>query len=83
MTTRAQRAFLKVQLLETQQLREMAGDHPLMSVAFAEREAELREQLDALPPGQEEAGTVEAGKIQMADPTQTSTRYQNDVPFGA
>lgn len=58
MTTRAQREFLKVQLLETQQLREMAGDHPLMSVAYAEREEDLRQQLDALPPGQKEARTV-------------------------
>ncbi len=58
MTTRSQREFLKVQLLETQQLREMAAGHPLMSVAFAEREEDLRAQIAALPPGQKEARTV-------------------------
>jgi hypothetical protein len=58
MTTRSQREFLKVQLLETQKLREMAGGHPLMSVAFAEREEELREKLQALPLGNKEARTV-------------------------
>jgi hypothetical protein len=58
MTTRSQREFLKVQLLETQKLREMAGGHPLMSVAFAEREDELREKLQALPLGNKEARTV-------------------------
>ena len=40
MTTRALREFLKVQLIETQRLKEMVGDHPLMSVSFAEREQE-------------------------------------------
>lgn len=58
MTTRSQREFLKVQLLETQQLREMAADHPLMSIAFAEREEELKRKLEELPPGQKEARTV-------------------------
>ncbi len=29
------------------------------------------------------AATVEAGKIQLADPSQTSTRYRNYVPFWA
>jgi hypothetical protein len=58
MTTRAQRDFLKVQLLETQRLREMAHDHPLMSVGLAEREEELKEKLDALPLGTKEARTV-------------------------
>lgn len=58
MTTRSQREFLKVQLLETQRLREMAGVHPVMSVAFAEREEEIREKLEALPLGNKEARTV-------------------------
>lgn len=58
MTTRAQREFLKVQLLETQQLREMAADHPLMSVSFAEREEDLRRQIAELPLGHKEARTV-------------------------
>ena len=58
MTTRAQREFLKVQLLETQRLMEMVGDHPLMSVSFAEREQELREKIAALPLGNKEARTI-------------------------
>lgn len=58
MTTRSQREFLKVQLLETQRLREMAGVHPVMSVAFAEREEEIREKLQALPLGNKEARTI-------------------------
>jgi hypothetical protein len=58
MTTRAQRDFLKVQLLDTQRLLESAGQHPLMSVALKERERELREKIAALPLGNKEARTV-------------------------
>ena len=58
MTTRSQREFLKVQLLETRRLKKLAGDHPLMSVAFAEKEEELAEKLAALPLGNKEARTV-------------------------
>jgi hypothetical protein len=58
MTTRAQREFLRVQLLDTQRLRREAGDHPLMSVALAERERELLDKIAALPLGNKEARTV-------------------------
>lgn len=58
MTARSQRDFLKVQLLETKRLRELAGDHPVMSIALEEREQELTEQIADLPPGQKEARTV-------------------------
>ena len=58
MTTRTQRNFLKVQLIETQRLKKMVGDHPLMSVSFAEREQELMEKIAALPLGNKEARTV-------------------------
>ena len=58
MTSRSQREFLKVQLLETRRLKEMAGGHPLMSVAFAEREEELNQQLSELPYGLLEARSV-------------------------
>ena len=58
MTTRAQRDFLKVQLLDTQHLREIAGEHPLMSVALEERERELRGKIAALPLGNKEARTI-------------------------
>ena len=58
MTTRSEREFLKVQLLETQRLREMAGDHPIMSISFARREEDLQRKLAALPLGSKEARTV-------------------------
>lgn len=58
MTTRAEREFLKVQLLDTQRLRELAGQHPLMSVALAERERELQKKIAALPLGNKEARTI-------------------------
>lgn len=58
MTTRGQRDFLKVQLLDTQRLKGMAGNHPLMSVAFAERERELNEQIAAIPLGSKESRAV-------------------------
>lgn len=58
MSTRADREFLKVQLLETQRLKELVGDHPLMSISFAEREQQLKEKIAALPLGHKEARTV-------------------------
>lgn len=58
MTTRAQREYLKVQLLDTQRLRKLAGQHPLMSIALAERERELVEKIAALPLGNKEARAV-------------------------
>jgi len=51
MTIRGQRDFLKVQLLNTQRLKSLAGDHSLMSIAFQERETELRQQIEELPVG--------------------------------
>ncbi len=36
----------------------MAGDHPIMSISFAEREQELLEEISALPLGTKEARTV-------------------------
>lgn len=58
MTTRAQREFLKVQLLDTQRLRDIAGQHPLMSVALQQKERELKEKIAALPLGNKEARTI-------------------------
>lgn len=52
MSTRAQQDFLKVQLLETQRLRRMAEDDPLMALSLDEREQELQEQLRSLDPAQ-------------------------------
>ena len=58
MTTRGQRDFLKVQLLESQRLSRLASGHPLMSSAFAEREHELKEQIDSIPLGSKESRAV-------------------------
>jgi hypothetical protein len=58
MTTRTQREFLKVQLLDTQRLLAIAARHPVMSVALAERERELKAQIEALPLGNKEARTI-------------------------
>jgi hypothetical protein len=57
-TTRTQRDFLKVQLLETQRLRDMAKDHPIMSISMEERLKEIQAKIDALPMGNKEARTV-------------------------
>lgn len=58
MNTRRKREFLKSQLIEAVRLHELAGDHPLMSLAYAERANEMRKELDAIPVGQKEARTV-------------------------
>lgn len=58
MTTRRRRDFLKTQLIETDRLMELTGDHPIMSVSLAERRSEIAEALANLPPGQKEAKTV-------------------------
>lgn len=58
MSTRAKRDFLKVQLLEIQHLRELAKGHPLMEPAYAEREQEIREEIDSIPLGAKEPRTV-------------------------
>jgi hypothetical protein len=58
MTTRAQREFLKAQLLDVQHLREMTAQHPLMSVALEGKEKELNEKIASLPLGSKEARTV-------------------------
>lgn len=58
MTTRSQREFLKVQILETQRLRALVGEHPLMSIGYVERIKDLEEQIAALPVGHKEARAV-------------------------
>lgn len=58
MTSRTIRNQLKVQLLETQRMLMLAGNHPLMSVAFANREREIKQRLDALPVGGKEAKVI-------------------------
>lgn len=58
MTTRRKRDFLKTQLVETERLIELTGDHPVMSIGLAQRKKELQEELDALPAGSKEPRTV-------------------------
>ena len=55
MTTRTQREALRAQLLDTRRMKELAGDHPLMSLAFREREQALEGFIEALPLGNKEA----------------------------
>jgi hypothetical protein len=58
MTTRNERQFLKVQLLETQRLHQLTADHPVMSRALSVRQQELNEQIRALPLGKTEPRAV-------------------------
>lgn len=58
MTTREDRTFLKVQLLETERLQQLTADHPLMSHALSVRHQELNKRIEALPLGKKEPGAV-------------------------
>jgi hypothetical protein len=58
MTSREKRRFLKRQIAESERLKELAGDHPLMGPLIAQREEEFRQELRDLPAGGREARTV-------------------------
>ncbi len=58
MTSREKRRFLKRQIAESERLKELAGDHPLMGPLVAQREEEFRQALQDLPAGGREARTV-------------------------
>jgi hypothetical protein len=58
MTARSKRDKLKAQLVDTRRMYDLAGNHPVMSVAFAERVTELEELIEAIPLGAREAKTV-------------------------
>jgi hypothetical protein len=58
MTSREKRRFLKRQIAESERLKELAGDHPLMGPLVAQREEEFRQELQGLPAGGREARTV-------------------------
>ena len=58
MTTRSDREFLKVQLLEVQRLKNLTAGHPLMSQAFSVRERGLNEAVQELPLGKKESRAV-------------------------
>jgi hypothetical protein len=58
MTPRQQRRFLKRQIAESERLKELASDHPLMGPLVAQREEEFKQELQSLPVGGREARTV-------------------------
>lgn len=58
MTNREHRRFLKRQIAESERLKELAGNHPLMAPLLSQRENELREQLAKTRPGGREPRTV-------------------------
>lgn len=58
MTTRRKRDFLRTQLVETERLIELTGDHPIMSVGLVQRRKEIQDELDSLPVGSKEPRTV-------------------------
>jgi len=49
MTKRIQKEFLISHLFDTQRLRDLGQGHPIMSAAFAERERELKKQIESIP----------------------------------
>jgi hypothetical protein len=56
MTTSDDRTFLKVQLLETERLRQLTADHPLMSHALSVRQQELNDRIQTLLTGENASG---------------------------
>ncbi|WPJ96973.1 hypothetical protein SH580_04530 [Coraliomargarita algicola] len=58
MTTRRTRDFIKTQLLETERLIELTGEHPVMALGLSQRKEELNEMLQQLPVGNKEPRTV-------------------------
>ena len=61
-------------------MKELAGEHPLMSLAFAEREEELERYFEALPLGNKEARAglrLETGDYRCTmDPIRASEAYE-------
>jgi hypothetical protein len=50
MSLRERREFIQAQILETDRLIQLTGDHPLMAPALAQRKAEFENELKELPP---------------------------------
>jgi len=55
---RENRRFLNRQLIESQRLRELVSDHPLMGPLLSQREDEFRQELAQIPHGAREPRTV-------------------------
>lgn len=49
MISRRNREYITIQLLETQRMLEMVGNHPIMSISLKQKEKVLLEQLDKIP----------------------------------
>ena len=58
MSRREDRQFVHRQLIETANLRELSAGHPIMGPLLAQREDELKDELNALPVEPREARTV-------------------------
>ncbi len=58
MTNREHRRFLKRQITESERLKGLAQNHPLMGPLLSQREDEMRGRLAQMPPGGKEPRTV-------------------------
>jgi hypothetical protein len=58
MISRRNREYLTIQLLETQRMLELVGDHPLMSISLKQKEKQFLAELDKIPVDKKEAKVV-------------------------
>lgn len=58
MISRRNREYITVQLLQTQQMLEMLGDDPIMSISLKQKEQRLIEQLEKIPVDQKDRKVV-------------------------
>jgi hypothetical protein len=58
MTSRSIREALHVQLLDTERMLSIVGNHPIMSFSLTQRANELRQQLEAIPLDKREAKVI-------------------------
>ena len=58
MISRRKREYLKIQLLETQRMLELIGNHPIMSQSLKLKENDLMEQLEKIPVDQKDSKVV-------------------------
>jgi len=58
MTTRRNREYIKVQLLETQRMLALIGDHPIMGASLRNKERELQAKLERIPVDKKESRII-------------------------
>lgn len=58
MSTISQRSFIQSQILETNHLLKMTGDHPLMTPVLKQRKEDLEKELNSLPAGIKQPRTI-------------------------